>query len=204
MALYYLLNAEGRRSPRTPRPESDRPAVLLVGPGDHVEAGSTLRSAAALGWRIVGLDDREKVWFGTPRPVRAEGRAAARSHRNPLRVVPEAAEAAGFERVVVAGVRVEGPPLHRTRLTGRGTLLVIPDEDTVRYQEGTEYARVELPGPDPAYRYRLIASIVLAEAARQLGVRPPRRRPARYRYESALAATMSGADLVTAAELDAY
>ena len=205
VALYYLLTAEGRRGPRTPRPESDRPAVLLLGPGDHVEAGSTLRSAAALGWRTVGLDDREKVWFGTPRPVRAEGRAAARSHRNPLRVVPTGtAGAAGFDRVVVAGVRVEGPPLHRTRLTGRGTLLVIPDEGAVRYQEGTEYARVELPGPDPAYRYRLIASIVLAEAARQLGVLRPRRRPARYRYESALAARQSEADLVTAAELDAY
>ena len=88
VALYYLLNADGRRSPRTPRPGADRPAVLLVGPGDHIEAGSTLRSAAALGWRTVGLDDREKVWVGTPRPVRMEGRAAARSHRNPLRVVP--------------------------------------------------------------------------------------------------------------------
>lgn len=205
VAMYYLLGAVGRRSPRTSRAEARRPAVLFAGPGDHVEAGSALRTAAAFGWRTVGLDDREKVWFGTPRPVRTEGRAAARSHRNPLRVVP-GGSVDGHGRVIVAGTRVAGPPLHRVDLTG--ALLVIPDEETGGYAGGaTEFARVDLPGG--GHRYRLVASIVLAEAARQLGIRPaggPAGRPvrARFAHESTLALTPPDADLVTPSELLAY
>ncbi|MGI5175975.1 TrmH family RNA methyltransferase [Dactylosporangium sp. CA-152071] len=181
VALYYLLDADGRRRPRAPRPESHRPALLLAAPRDHVEAGSTLRSAAAFGWQSVTLDDREKVWFGTPRPVRNEARAAARSHRNPLRVVPagDAWSPPPGGRVVVCGPDVDGPPPHRTELTGPGTTLVIPDGDGWEPVPGAEFARVTTPGN--VGRYRLLTGIVLAEAARQLGARtggvprPPRR-----------------------------
>ncbi|WP_327011066.1 hypothetical protein OHA72_29635 [Dactylosporangium sp. NBC_01737] len=112
VALYYLLDAHGRRQARAPRPESHRPAVLLAAPRDHVEAGSSLRSAAAFGWQSVAVDDREKVWFGTPRPIRTEARAAARSHRNPLRVVPagDAWSPPPGGRVVVCAPDVDGPP----------------------------------------------------------------------------------------------
>jgi hypothetical protein len=64
---------------------------------------------------------------------------------------------------------------------------------------------VELPGHAPAYRYRLIASIILAEAARQLGPRTRSSRPPRHPYESALTLTRSiDGDLVTTAELVTY
>lgn len=202
VALYYLLGATGRRGPRSSRSEAHRPAVLLVGPRDHVEAGSALRSAAAFGWQTVGLDDRDKVWFGTPRTMRAEGRAAARSHRNPLRVVPVSGSVHnGHDRVVVAGTHVPGPPLHRVDLTGGPrTALVIPD-GTVPEGAGIQYARVDVPAS--ADRYRLVASIVLAEAARQLGIRPATR-PRRFAYESTLTLVPPDSDLVHPDELLAY
>jgi hypothetical protein len=216
VALYYLLGAAGRRQVRAARPDAHRPAVLMLGPGDHVEAGSALRSAAAFGWTSVGIDDRDKVWFGTPRPVRTEARAAARSHRNPLRVLPMVPPT-GFGRVIVAGSRVDGPPLHHTQLVGgRRTLLVVPDEDAVgpgedwqRLGDAVEFARVAFPGNAVGYRYRLVASIVLAEVARQLGPRSRTGRPAspgpRPAYQSTLVLDPAhDVDLVTAEELRAY
>jgi len=211
VAMYYLLGARDRRRPRTGRPERHRPSLLLLGPSDHVEAGSALRSAAAFGWRTVGLDDRDKVWFGTPRPVRNEARAAARSHRNPLRVVPMEGSSE-FARVIVAGARVNGPPLHRVDLAGGpGTLLVIPDEATVwrrpaQSRPAVEFARVALPDPSAAYRYRLVASIVLAEVARQLGVgtrAPASARTGDYRSELVFG-PVEDADLVKPWELCHY
>jgi tRNA G18 (ribose-2'-O)-methylase SpoU len=207
VAMYYLLGKHDRRAPRAARPERHRPSLLLLGPGDHVEAGSALRSAAAFGWRTVGVDDRDKVWFGTPRPLRTEARAAARSHRNPLRVVPMSAPA-DVRRVIVAGTRMRGRPLHRVDLTGGpGTLLVIPDEAVTGWQGRTdESARVDLPRGEFPYRYRLVASIVLAEVARQLGTRtkaPARGRTGDYRSELQLAPS-GGVDLVRLDELFEY
>jgi tRNA G18 (ribose-2'-O)-methylase SpoU len=208
VALYYLLNAHGRRQARAPRPESHRPTLVIAAPRDHVEAGSSLRSAAAFGWQIVTLDDREKVWFGTPRPVRNQARAAARSHRNPLRVVPAGAawSPPPGSRVVVCAPDVDGPPLHRTELTGTRTVLAIPDGDGWKTPPGAEFARVAVPG-EPG-RYRLLSGIVLAEAARQLGIRTittpstPRRG---LSYRSVLRqTTLPGTDLVPPWELMQY
>lgn len=208
VALYYLLDAHGRRQARAPRPESHRPTVLLAAPRDHVEAGSSLRSAAAFGWQSVAVDDREKVWFGTPRPVRAEARAAARSHRNPLRVVPagDAWSPPPGGRVVVCAPDVDGPPLHHTELTGPGTVLVIPDGDGWEPRPGTVFARVAVPGV--AGRYRLLTGLVLAEAARQLAIRTaavprPPRRGMSYGSDLGLAAPRD-ADLVQPWELTQY
>jgi hypothetical protein len=64
---------------------------------------------------------------------------------------------------------------------------------------------VELPGVGFPHRYRLVASIVLAEIARQLGARrtPPARR--RFTYESALPlGAPAEVDLVTPQELHLY
>jgi tRNA G18 (ribose-2'-O)-methylase SpoU len=208
VALYYLVDAHGRRQVRAPRPESHRPTLLLAAPRDHVEAGSTLRSAAAFGWQTVTLDDREKVWFGTPRPVRNEARAAARSHRNPLRVIPagDAWSPPPRTRVIVCAPDVDGPPLHRTELTGTGTVLVIPDGESWEPPPGAGFARVIVPG-EPG-RYRLLTGIVLAEAARQLGTRitraprPPRRG---LSYGSLLGqAALPDTDLVQPWELTQY
>jgi hypothetical protein len=223
VALYYLLDAHGRRAARAPRPESHRPTLVLAAPRDHVEAGSSLRSAAAFGWETITLDDREKVWFDTPRPVRNEARAAARSHRNPIRVVPASTRsepeaspavrrprvAAGppvGNRVVVCAPDVDGPLLHHATLTGAGTVLVIPDGVGWDPPPGAEFARVRVPGV--IGRYRFLTGIVLAEVARQLGARatraprPPRRG---LSYRSALdQAVPSGSDLVQPWELDQY
>ena len=58
------------------------------------------------------------------------------------------------------------------------------------------------------YHYRLIATIVLAEAARQVGARPsPKRRapPARWpRYERALAPLPAPAETLFLDELETY
>lgn len=214
VALFYLLASDRRPMRRVSQPERRRPGLLVLGRGDHVEAGSVLRSAAALGWRTVGFDDREGVWFGVPRAARTEGRAAARSHRNGVRVLPMRAEGpTGFARVVVAGARVDGPPLTRVDLAGgRSTLLVLPDEecqpgiDWRSLAPKVEFARLRLPADDCPYRYRLVASIVLAEAARQIGraagVEPVRRPRSGLTYESALnMAASAEADLVPPEDL---
>jgi tRNA G18 (ribose-2'-O)-methylase SpoU len=217
VALFYLLASERRSMRHAPRPEQRRPGLLLLAPADHVEAGSVLRSAAAFGWRAVGLDDTERVWFGVPRAARTEGRAAARSHRNAIRVLPlHTAGPLGFARVVVAGAEVDGPALHRVDLAaGRNTLLVLPDEmherevDWGSMAPTVEFARVALPTKPFPYRYRLVASIVLAEAARQIGraaagerIRQPRRG---LTYESALShAASAEADVVLPEDLRAY
>lgn len=190
---------------------------MLVAPTDHVEAGSVIRSAAAFGWRSLALDDRLHTWFGVSRAERTEGRAAARSHRNATRVIPTSADGAmGFRRVVVAGARVDGPPLRRGDLTGGpNCLLVLPDEeqsdqpDWGRLGPHVEFVRVDLPTTTHPYRYRLTASIILAEAARQLGPVAPSVKPDRrgrgLTYESALPALSTAAvDLVYAAELRTY
>jgi tRNA G18 (ribose-2'-O)-methylase SpoU len=215
VALFYLL-ASDHRAMRPPHPERRRPAVLFAAPTDHVEVGSAIRSAAAFGWRSVGLDDRHRLWFGVPRAARTEGRAAARSHRNATRVVPMRADhPLGFKRVVVVGARIDGRPLAGVDLAGgRETLLVLPDEDGVGGLEWAslgaqvEFARVELPADAFPYRYRLLASIILAEAARQIGRPVVAGRPAARRgltYESALEVAAAGAwVVVSAAELRSY
>ncbi len=216
VALFYLLASDRRPMRQSPQPERRRPAVLLAAPTDHVEAGSVIRSSAAFGWRAIGLDDRHRVWFGVLRAARTEGRAAARSHRNATRVVPMGTDhPLGFKRVVVAGARVDGPPLAGVDLAGgRDTLLVLPDEDGLGEFDWAslggrlEFARVALPTNAFPYRYRLLASIVLAEAARQIGRPVVAGRPAPRRgltYESALEVASAGAwEAVSPAELRSY
>jgi len=217
VALYYLFGARGLVQRQAKRPDERRPTILLSGPSDHVETGSAIRSAAAFGWRTVGLDDSNRVWFGVSRAMTSEGRAAARAHRNFTRVVPTRIDGnLGFRRVVVAGANVDGPPIHRVDLTGgRDTLLVIPDEEGRSERDFSELggsvlrARVELPSVAFPYRYRLIASIVLAEAARQTGARSARgpRLPVRrgLTYKSALETVAAGvADVVDPTDLNTY
>ena len=73
---------------------------------------------------------------------------------------------------------------------------------------GTDYAHVELPAATFPYRYRLAASIVLAEAARQVRRPAAVGRPAPRRgltYESALeVAAAGGGEVVWPAELRDY
>lgn len=219
VGLYYLCAASAgpmavRRDPRSRRPE-----LLLFQPGDHFEAGSTIRSAAAFGWERALLDDLHQVWFGCGRAVRAEGRAAARRGRNDILLIPSPPGAArAFARVTVITTGRSGAPLHRIDLAGGPSqLVVIPDEsrgdaaseDWSHLGQRVELARLAQPGEHFTYRYRLPATIALAEIARQVGRRqrldrqPTPRRPVYDHQLEALAASGAG-ELVHWDDLASY
>jgi tRNA G18 (ribose-2'-O)-methylase SpoU len=191
VALYELARGGGAPQQVRTHPERRRPELLLMGPRDHVELGSAIRSAGAFGWERVLVEDRARVWFGSERGMRTEGRAAARRHRNPIRIVPAAArERYMFERVCVVTCRPAGMPLHRAALAGgAGHLLVIPDEDGValdaepweRLGKVVHFVHLDLPRRPFVYHYRLIATIALAEVARQIGRRADDRAARRTR-----------------------
>ncbi|MBI2920540.1 MAG: hypothetical protein HYY18_05600 [Planctomycetes bacterium] len=188
VALYYICRGGG--SPTTARrdPGKRRPEVALIAPGDHFELGSSIRSAAAFGWSRLLLEDSNCVWFGVDRATRSEGRGAARRSRNSIRVIPaREGWSAGFSEVCVVTTTGPGVPLHRADLAGGPRqLLAIPDEsdsvaaaqDWSRLGAVVKPVHLDLPGGTHPYHYRLIASIVLAEAARQVGRRPHERGPA--------------------------
>ena len=217
VALYYLARGGGGPLQVTPHPQKRRPELLL-GAADHVEIGSAIRSAGAFGWERVLLEDRAGVWFGAPRHVTAEGRGAARRHRNPIRLIPAAPAASyAFHEVWIVTRDRGDVPLHRANLaSGPRGLLVIPDETSVDFDAepwdrlGTRvrFARLDLPARSFPYHYRLIASIALAEAARQVGQReripgrPPRAEPLYDRALTLLAA--EAGETIDLAELDAY
>jgi len=197
VAGWYVLHGSARQT-QTARPDFRRPSLFLVG-RDHVEVGSSLRSAAALGFRDILLDDRGAGWFAGTAAHRREARAAARRHKNPLRVHRASADdLERFEEVVI--VLPSGPanPLQRERLTrGRRQLIVVGSEpaDLVHLpRDGVRTATLDLKTfDDPPLR--LVASIVLAEIARQVGRRrriagrPTVRAP---RYELAVRLAAAG------------
>ena len=130
VALYYLRQPQALRRASRPQPERRRPELLLAGPRDHVELGSALRSAAALGWPRSFVEDRHRVWFGVDRATLAEGRGAARRGRNDIRVVPATATTlAAFDEVMVVTAGPRGAPLAKLDLArGPRQVIVIPDE----------------------------------------------------------------------------
>lgn len=198
VALWYLTH---RSAPAHvgAHPHKRRPELLLIGGGDHYELGSTIRSAGAFGWQRMLVEDRGGIWFGADRVTQSEGRAAARRGRNPIRLVPAApGERYAFERVSVVTTRHEGVSLHRASLVGGARhLLALPDESEVdvareswdRLAKEVTFVRVDVPASAFIYHYRLIATITLAEIARQVGqhavgkVSSPRRTP---RYDLVL------------------
>ena len=139
------------------------------GAGDHSESGDPIRAVGAL---------------GADRVRQAEGRAAARRSRNPIRIVP-APDGGRYAvaEVCVVTLRRAGVPIHRANLArGPGQLLVIPDESRVhiarepweRLGGEVRFVHLDLPAREFPYHYRLVATIALAEAARQIGRRAPR------------------------------
>jgi hypothetical protein len=182
VALYYLcLPPVGAMAVRKD-PRSRRPELLLLGAGDHFELGSTIRSAAGLGWERAFIEDRHQVWFGCDRAVRAEGRAAARRGRNEVLLIPCPTGATySYPRVTVVTCTRAVVPLHRANLAiGPGQLVIIPDEsrgettaeDWSRFGRQVEFVHLQLPTTDFTYHYRLVATIALAEISRQVGRRP--------------------------------
>ena len=189
VAGWFLLRGSGPQATAT-RPEHRRPALLLVG-NDHVEVGSSLRSAAAFGFRDVLLEDRGAGWFAGSPNVRREARAAARRHKNPLRVHPTtfAESAPRYDEIILVTASGAGPPLSRERLTrGLRQLVIIGAEP----EEALAAGRVSVVSlglkPMEHEPLRLTASIVLAEIARQVGRRRPvpGAPPRAPRYEKAI------------------
>jgi tRNA G18 (ribose-2'-O)-methylase SpoU len=173
VAGWFVLRGSGPQA-YVRRPDVRRPALLIVG-SDHVEVGSSLRSAAAFGFRDVLLDDRGAGWFEGSAATRREARAAARRHKNPLRV--HHATLKDLERfddvlvVLESGKRV---PLQHTRLArGRRQLIIVgldPHELHGLPAAVVEIASLEL-APIARAPLRFSASITLAEIARQVGRR---------------------------------
>src|SRR5690606_27569885 len=159
------------------------------------------------------------------RVTRSEGRAAARRGKNAIRLRPiRADQRLAYEEACVVTLGDEGVPLHRASLArGPRQLVVVPDEGAVdlhaedlsRFARQVRRVRLELPPlelPNLAtrsrVRYRFVATIALAEVARQVGVRAQRgpRRDRTPRYELALtaAAPAAGGELVSSTELASY
>jgi tRNA G18 (ribose-2'-O)-methylase SpoU len=219
VALYYLRRGGGAGPATSADPARRRPELLLVGASDHVELGSAIRSAGAFGWGRVLIEDRAGVWFGAERALRTEGLAAARSHRNPIRLVPAASERRhAFEEACVVTTCGDGVPLHRANLArGARQLVVLPDEGAVevaredwsRLALTVRFVGMELPGGRAARRYRLTATIALAEVARQVGRRARvaglRPRPSGPVYDAALElAAREAGETVFLDELEEY
>ncbi len=182
VALYYLSRGSGPLQ-RGAHPRKRRPELMMVGPLSHIELGSSIRSAGAFGWDRLFVDDRRSIWFDVDRITRSEGRGAARRGRNPIRVIPTQADTPyAFHEVTIITRSEEGVLLHRARLAGGPQhLIVIPDEDAIdihreaweRLGRTVTLVRVDVPARDYVYHYRLVATIALAEVARQVGQRGP-------------------------------
>jgi tRNA G18 (ribose-2'-O)-methylase SpoU len=191
VAGWFLLRGSGPQATAT-RPEHRRPALLLVGE-DHVEVGSSLRSAAAFGFRDVLLEDRGAGWFSGSSNVRREARAAARRYKNPLRVHPTtlAESATRYDEIVLVAASGAGRPLSRERLTRGVRQLVVIGASAADLPAGASrhfaIASLDLQ-PARSEPLRLTASIVLAEIARQVGRRRPvpGAPPRAPRYEKAI------------------
>lgn len=218
VGLYYLTRIGGAQRPAG-HSANHRPEILLLAPTDHVELGSSIRSAGAFGWDQVLVDDRHGAWFGVQRSTRAEGRAAARRARNSIRVIPSAIERGyAFDEVIVVTTRPGGIPLSRAKLAGgRRHLLAIPDMhgvevdkvDWERFGKQITWVTLDVPREPAGRRYRLDASIVLAETARQIGrpgVQAGRKHPSAVpRYDRALRLrTPSLGEVVYLEDLDCY
>lgn len=181
VALYYLSRGGGGQLQSSIHPHKRRPELMMIGTGSHVELGSAIRSAGAFGWERLFVEDRAGVWFGCNRIVRSEGRAAARRGRNPIHVIPTTPDRSySFGEVCVVTVTGKGTPLHQARLAaGPRQLIAIPDEscldlsreDWSRLGKKVTFMHVDVPCRDFVYHYRLIATIILAEVARQVGRR---------------------------------
>ncbi|HSR99339.1 MAG TPA: TrmH family RNA methyltransferase [Kofleriaceae bacterium] len=152
-----------------------RPALLLTGTTDAIELGSAIRSAACFGWSRLFLDDTRRTWFAADRVTRSLARGASRGARNPIRVFPMHAHSL-FDDVCVITAHGDGVPLRRAGLArGPGQLVVIPDpeaelDEASLLRLGRRMRRVRLEvEPGQPCPYRLMASIAIAEIARQAG-----------------------------------
>lgn len=196
VAAWYVLRGSGPQG-RARRPEARRPALLIAG-DDHAEVGSSLRSAAAFGFHGVLLEDRGAGWFDGPPAVRREARAAARRHKNPLRIHRAGLDSvARYEEIVLVTPSGPGAPVQRMQLAhGSRQLVIVGASPNELSRSAADRMRIATLGLEPVESapLRLTASIVLAEIARQVGRRHPGvgLAPRGPRYEKALAPVTAG------------
>ncbi len=178
VALYYLSTGSSTKPQIRSHPEKRRPEIMLIAAEDHIELGSSIRSAGAFGWNRLFLEDHEGIWFGCNRITRSEGRGAARRGRNSIRLVQVSSYSNYEFREVTIISSSNGIPINMANLAmGPQQLIVIPDESKVdvsredweRLGSNVQFVKIEVPSSDYVYRYRLFASIALAEIARQVG-----------------------------------
>lgn len=197
IALYYLSHRFAGGMTTKSHPQKRRPELLLIGGSQHVELGSAIRSACAFGWSRIFVEDRCDVWFGGDHSVKREARAAARRAKNEIRVIPASQKFNyQFQRATLVTCGTQGVPLHSARLAdGPSQLIVVADENThdlsreivTRFAAKVDFAHIEIPAQSYGYQFRLPASIVMAEIARQVGQKAPWRPvPQEPLYESAL------------------
>jgi hypothetical protein len=218
VALYYLCLPPVGPTATRKNPRSRRPELLLLDAGDHFELGSSIRSAAALGWERAFIEDPHRVWFNCDRVIRAEGRAAARRARNEILLVPcPPASTYKYPQVIVITRQKIGMPLHRAIFAGGPNhLVVIPDESQIdvtaydwsRFGPEIKFSHLVLPNTDFPYHYRLVATIAMAEISRQVGKPPAAKaptapRPPIYDYNLGKIASVSG-QLIGLDDLLAY
>ncbi|MDF1665600.1 MAG: TrmH family RNA methyltransferase, partial [Planctomycetota bacterium] len=132
VALYYLSKGSAPIFTRSD-PEKHRPNLLFLAGDDHIELGSTLRSAAAFGWSQVLLEDPQKIWFESDRARQLESRAAARRSKNKIRIVPSTKTQQHYydEAVLVRG-EPGSPTLNQSDLArGSRQLIILADEAAV-------------------------------------------------------------------------
>lgn len=196
VAAWYVLRGSGPQG-RVRRPQARRPSLLIAG-DDHVEVGSSLRSAAAFGFHEILLEDRGAGWFSGPSAVRREARAAARRHKNPLRVHRATLDsAARYAEIVLVTPSGPGAPLQRENLThGSRQLVIVGARPSEIDASAIPRLRVATLGLEPVMSapLRLVASIILAEIARQVGRRRAAPGPAQRgpRYEKVLVPMPAG------------
>jgi tRNA G18 (ribose-2'-O)-methylase SpoU len=219
VALYYLSRGSGGTLQIRSNPDQRRPELLMMGASEHVELGSSIRSAGAFGWSRLLVEDRTGVWFGGDRATQSEARAAARRQRNPIHLIPTPPDQRyRFEEVCVITVRRTDTPIHRANLArGAQQVIAIPDESALdlereewdRLGRAVKFVHLDLPCGDFTYHYRLIATIALAEVARQVGQRarpaPARPRRAGPLYDSSLKLLMEErGEVVYLEDLEGY
>lgn len=217
VAMYYLFNRFTGGMPIRNNPQKRRPELLLIGGSDHIELGSAIRSACAFGWSRVFVEDRGAVWFGAEHGIKREARAAARRAKNEIRVIPTHDRFRyHFRRATIVTRSSMGTPLHRARLADGPTQLIVLADENVhdisgsgalgRFADQIDISHIEVPATSYTYYFRLLASIAMAETARQVGQKAPWRPvPQEPLYESALQLiSEEKGELVTIEDLKDY
>lgn len=165
VSLYVLERDLARKGVKESDWKQSDVDVLLVGPDDPSEVGSLLRSAWAFGWHKVFLDDCNGVWFAKDRGTILAGRAAARSEKNPIVVIPsEQLKFSQYDLVLVCDNQAGGRPLSRLKMPRANRTLVVFGEGNIAFRERTIVERivVDYSCKDIEPRYRHTGSTLLS------------------------------------------